>query len=137
MIKPIQKDIFFLGKKALPATKADIPVADDLLDTLRAHAHECVGMAANMIGVCKSIIAFDRDGVYMEMFNPKIVSHFGEYETEETCLSLTGARKTKRYQMITVRYQTRDAFKEKQEVFVGFTAQIIQHEIDHVNGIII
>ena len=136
MIRPIQKDIFFLRKKAEPATKADIPVADDLLDTLRAHSHECVGMAANMIGVNKSIIAFDRDGVYTEMFNPKIVSHFGEYETEESCLSLTGVRKIKRFQIITVCYQTR-LFKEKTETFMGFTAEIIQHEIDHLSGIII
>ena len=136
MIKPIQKDIIFLRKKAVPATKADVHVADDLLDTLRAHAHECVGMAANMIGVNKSIIAFDHEGTYMEMFNPKIISHFCEYETEENCLSLTGSRKTRRYQMITVRYQTRK-MEEKQGVFIGFTAEIIQHEIDHLNGIII
>ena len=118
MIRPIQKDIFFLRKKAEPATKADISVAD------------------NMIGVNKSIIAFDSDGVYMEMFNPKIVSHFGEYETEESCLSLTGKRKTKRFQIITVHYQTRQ-FKEKQDTFMGFTAEIIQHEMDHLSGIII
>lgn len=136
MVRPIQKDIFFLRKKATPATKADIAIANDLLDTLRAHAHECVGMAANMIGENKGIIAFDNDGIYTEMFNPVIVSHFGEYETEENCLSLTGSRKTKRYQMITVRYQTRK-MEEKQDVFTGFTAQIIQHEIDHLNGIII
>ena len=136
MVRPIQKDIFFLRKKATPATKADIAIANDLLDTLRAHAHECVGMAANMIGENKGIIAFDNDGIYTEMFNPVIVSHFGEYETEENCLSLTGSRKTKRYQMITVRYQTRN-MEEKQDVFTGFTAQIIQHEIDHLNGIII
>jgi peptide deformylase len=136
MVRPIQKDIFFLRKKATPATKADIAIANDLLDTLRAHAHECVGMAANMIGENKGIIAFDNDGIYMEMFNPVIVSHFGEYETEENCLSLTGSRKTKRYQMITVRYQTRK-MEDKQDVFTGFTAQIIQHEIDHLNGIII
>ena len=136
MVRPIQKDIFFLRKKATPATKADIAIANDLLDTLRAHAHECVGMAANMIGENKGIIAFDNDGIYTEMFNPVIVSHFGEYETEENSLSLTGSRKTKRYQMITVRYQTRK-MEEKQDVFTGFTAQIIQHEIDHLNGIII
>jgi peptide deformylase len=136
MVRPIQKDIFFLRKKATPATKADIAIANDLLDTLRAHAHECVGMAANMIGENKGIIAFDNDGIYTEMFNPVIVSHFGEYETEENCLSLTGSRKTKRYQMITVRYQTRK-MEDKQDVFTGFTAQIIQHEIDHLNGIII
>ena len=136
MVKPIQKDIFFLRKKAVPATAADISVADDLRDTLFAHAHECVGMAANMIGVNKSVIGFFHEGAYMEMFNPRIVSKLMPYETEEGCLSLTGTRKTTRHNLITVRYQNR-AFEEKQEVFTGFTAQIIQHEVDHLNGIII
>ena len=136
MIRPIQKDIFFLRKKALPATTADISVANDLRDTLTAHAHECVGMAANMIGVQKSVIGFFRDDKYMEMFNPRLVSKAMPYEAEEGCLSLTGTRKTTRYNLITVRYQDR-AFKEKQEVFTGFTAQIIQHELDHLDGIII
>ncbi len=137
MIRPICKDILLLGKKAAPATKADIPVADDLLDTLRASALSCVGMAANMIGIPKAIIAFrGDDGAYHEMFNPKIVSSFGEYETEEGCLSLTGVRKTKRHQMITVAYETRE-MKPKKESFVGFTAQIIEHEIDHLHGVII
>lgn len=136
MIRPIQKDIFFLRKKALPASVADIPVANDLRDTLFAHAHECVGMAANMIGVNKSIIGFFHEGTYMEMFNPCIVSKAMPYETEEGCLSLTGMRKTTRYHIITVRYRDR-TFREKQEVFMSFTAQIIQHELDHLNGIII
>ena len=136
MIRPIQKDIFFLRKKALPATDADLSVANDLRDTLLAHAHECVGMAANMIGVNKRIIGFFNEGVYTEMLNPRIVSKVMPYETEEGCLSLTGTRKTMRYNLITVRYQDR-AFKEKQEVFTGFTAQIIQHELDHLEGIII
>jgi peptide deformylase len=136
MIRPIQKDIFFLRKKAVPAGKADLGVADDLRDTLFAHAHECVGMAANMIGVNKSIIGFFHDGAYMEMLNPRIVSGLVPYEVEEGCLSLTGTRKMKRYNLITVHYQTR-TFEEKQEVFTGFSAQIIQHEIDHLNGIII
>ena len=136
MIRPIQKDIFFLRKKALPATAADLSVANDLRDTLLAHAHECVGMAANMIGVNKRIIGFFNEGVYTEMLNPRIVSKVMPYETEEGCLSLTGTRKTMRYNLITVRYQDR-AFKEKQEVFAGFTAQIIQHELDHLEGIII
>ena len=136
MVKPIQKDIFFLRKKAVPATATDISVADDLRDTLFAHAHECVGMAANMIGVNKSVIGFFHEGAYMEMFNPRIVSKLMPYETEEGCLSLTGTRKTTRHNLITVRYQNR-AFEEKQEVFTGFTAQIIQHEVDHLNGIII
>ena len=136
MVRPIQKDVLLLGKKAYPATARDISVANDLLETLRAHSDKCVGMAANMIGFNKSIIAFIHEGVYMEMFNPEIVSRFGEYETEEGCLSLSGTRKTKRNKMITVRYQTRN-FEERQSVFTGFTAQIIQHEIDHLNGIVI
>jgi peptide deformylase len=137
MIRPICKDIILLGKKSAKATAFDIPVANDLMDTLRANALSCVGMAANMIGVSKCIIAFQTDdGDYAEMFNPKIVSSFGEYETEETCLSLSGARKTKRYQIITVEYETLKMEKKK-DTFVGFTAQIIQHEIDHTNGIII
>jgi len=136
MIRPIQKDIFFLRKKALPATAADLSVANDLRDTLLAHTHECVGMAANMIGVNKNIIGFFNEGVYTEMFNPRMVARVMPYETEEGCLSLTGVRKTTRYNLITVRYQNR-AFEEKQEVFTGFTAQIIQHELDHLEGIII
>lgn len=136
MIRPIQKDVFFLRKKAVPATAKDISVADDLRDTLFAHAHECVGMAANMIGVNKSVIGFFEEGTYIEMFNPRIVSKFLSYEAEEGCLSLTGTRKTKRYNLISVKYQTRN-FEEKQEVFTGFTAQIIQHELDHLDGIII
>lgn len=136
MIRPIQKDIFFLRKKAVPATVSDISVANDLRDTLFAHMHECVGMAANMIGVNKSLIGFFHEGAYMEMFNPRIVSKLMPYEAEEGCLSLTGTRKTTRYNLITVRYQTRN-FVEKQEVFTGFTAQIIEHELDHLDGIII
>ena len=136
MIKPIQKDVFFLRKKAEPTTKKDISIADDLKDTLLAHAHECVGMAANMIGYNKQIIGFFHEGAYMEMFNPRLVSGVMPYETEEGCLSLTGVRKTMRYRMITVRYQTR-TFEEKQQMFMGFSAQIIQHEMDHLNGIII
>ena len=136
MVRPIQKDIVFLRKKAIPATATDISVANDLRDTLFAHAHECVGMAANMIGVNKSIIGFFHEGKYMEMLNPRIVSKFMPYDAEEGCLSLTGTRKTTRYNLITVRYQTRN-FVEKQEVFTGFTAQIIQHELDHLDGILI
>ena len=136
MVRPIQKDIFFLRKKAIPATATDISVANDLRDTLFAHAHECVGMAANMIGVNKSIIGFFHEGKYMEMLNPRIVSKLMPYDAEEGCLSLTGTRKTTRYNLITVRYQNR-ALEEKHEVFTGFTAQIIQHELDHLNGIII
>lgn len=136
MIRPIQKDIFFLKKKSDPATKKDIAIANDLKDTLLAHAHECVGMAANMIGCNKNIIGFFHENAYMEMFNPRIVSKAVPYETEEGCLSLTGVRKTTRYRMITVAYQTRN-FEEKQQMFMGFSAQIIQHEIDHLNGTII
>ncbi len=138
MVRPIMKDVLFLGRRAAPATKADIPVANDLLDTLRANAAGCVGMAANMIGIAKAIIAFrdEEKNTYREMFNPKITMKMGEYETEEGCLSLAGLRKTKRYEVIRVRYETRD-FKVKEEVFMGFTAQIIQHELDHLDGIII
>ncbi len=137
MIRPICKDIFLLSKKAAPATKADLAVANDLTDTLRAHTGACVGMAANMIGVPKAIIVFmDEADKIHEMFNPKIISSFGEFEAEEGCLSLLGTRKTKRFQMITVVYETRE-MKPKKETFVGFTAQIIQHEIDHLNGVII
>lgn len=138
MVRPIMKDVLFLRRKARPAVKADIPVADDLLDTLRANAAGCVGMAANMIGVNAAIIAFreEEKGGYREMFNPILVMKMGEYETEEGCLSLSGMRKTKRYEMIKVRYETRD-FKVKEELFMGWTAQIIQHELDHLSGIII
>ena len=136
MIRPIQKDIFFLRKRAVPATAADISIANDLRDTLFAHTHECVGMAANMIGVNKSIIGFFHNGIYLEMFNPRMISGCMPYETEEGCLSLTGIRKATRYNLITVKYQNR-AFQEKQEVFTGFSAQVIQHELDHLNGIII
>ena len=117
-------------------TASDIAVADDLRDTLLAHAHECVGMAANMIGVNKSLIGFFHEGAYMEMLNPRIVSKALPYEAEEGCLSLTGTRKTMRYNLVTVCYCTR-AFEEKQQIFTGFTAQIIQHELDHLNGIVI
>ena len=138
MVRPIMRDVLFLGRKAAPATKADISVADDLLETLRANAAGCVGMAANMIGVAKAIIAFrdEEKNTYREMFNPVLTMKMGEYETEEGCLSLTGLRKTKRYEVIRVRYETRD-FKVKEEVFMGFTAQIILHELDHLAGIII
>ena len=136
MIRPIQKDIFFLRKKAVPVGVGDLAIADDLRETLFAHAHECVGMAANMIGFNKSMIGFFHEGAYMEMLNPRMISKAMPYETEEGCLSLTGTRKTTRYNLITVRYQTR-SFEEKQAVFTGFSAQIIQHELDHLNGIII
>jgi len=122
--------------RAEPATPADLPVADDLLETLKAHKDGCVGMAANMIGVKKRIIAFDNDGKYMEMFNPEIIKKSGLYEAEEGCLSLDGTRKTKRWKSIKMQYQNRD-FQIRLKTFTGFTAQIIQHEIDHCDGIII
>ena len=137
MIQPIMKDPIFLAQKSAPATKEDLQVAQDLLDTLTAHKDGCVGMAANMIGVCRRIIAFDNQGTKMVMLNPKIVRQWGEYETEESCLSLLGGpRKTKRYQKIKVQYQTVD-FQTRLKTFSGWTAQIIQHEIDHCNGVLI
>ena len=136
MIQPIMKDPIFLGAKSVPATAEDLQVAKDLLDTLAAHREGCVGMAANMIGVRKRIIVFDSDGVDMVMFNPEIIKQEGLYETEEGCLSLPGVRKTKRYKKIKVQYQT-ETFQTRIKTFSGWTAQIIQHEIDHCNGILI
>ena len=136
MTREINKDTAILQLKAQAATADDIAVADDLLDTLRAHAEGCVGMAANMIGIPKAIIAFDNEGEYMEMFNPVITQKSGSYETEEGCLSLTGQRKTKRYQYIKVRWQDRQMVSHVKR-FSGWTAQIIQHEIDHLDGILI
>lgn len=137
MVKELVHDPIFLAQKSAPATKEDLPTAQDLLDTLAAHKETCVGMAANMIGVCKRIIAFDNGGSYMVMLNPEIIRAAGEYETEESCLSLLGGpRKTKRYQKIKVQYQTLD-FQTRLKTFEGWTAQIIQHEVDHCNGILI
>ena len=136
MIKQIVHDPFFLGQKSEEATKADIKTAKDLLDTLAANRAGCVGMAANMIGVRKRIIVFDNNGKDMVMMNPVIIEKAGEYETEEGCLSLAGIRKTKRFQFITVSYQDME-MKKKTEKFFGWTAQIIQHEIDHCSGILI
>ena len=136
MIQPIMKDLIFLAQKSAPATKEDFPVARDLLDTLVAHRDGCVGMAANMIGVLKRIIAFDNAGTYMVMLNPEIVKCAEPYEAEEGCLSLTGVRKTRRYRSIKVRYQN-EAFQVRNKTFTGWTAQIIQHEIDHCNGVLI
>lgn len=137
MVKELMHDPIFLGRKSEDATKEDLQTAQDLLDTLTAHADTCVGMAANMIGSCKRIIAFDNEGAYMVMLNPEIVRAAGAYETEESCLSLLGGpRKTKRYQKIKVRYQTLD-FQTRLKTFTGWTAQIIQHEIDHCSGILI
>ena len=136
MIQKIMRDEAFLSQKAEPATLEDLPVAQDLLDTLTAHKDGCVGMAANMIGVCKRIIVFDNDGTYMVMFNPEIIRKSSPYETEEGCLSLTGTRKAKRWQSIKVQYQN-EQFQIRFKTFTGWTAQIIQHEIDHCEGILI
>lgn len=136
MIRPVIHDPEFLSIPSVPATKDDISVADDLLDTLRANSDKCVGMAANMIGVSKNIIVFQDGGKYVEMFNPRIVRRIGSYETEEGCLSLSGSRKTTRYKTIKVEYETRE-FETKLKLFTDWTAQIIQHEIDHLNGTII
>ena len=136
MIRPIMKDIFFLNQRSEPATEADKQVAVDLLDTLKAHEEGCVGMAANMIGINKRIIVFDNEGNDMLMFNPVIVKKSGPYEAEEGCLSLAGTRKTKRYQSIKVQWQN-EAFQIRLKTFTGWTAEIIQHEIDHCDGIII
>jgi peptide deformylase len=136
MIREICKDEVFLAQKAELATADDLCVAQDLLETLEAHKEGCVGMAANMIGENKRIIAFDNEGTYMVMFNPEIVKQSGPYQAEEGCLSLAGTRKTKRYQNIKVQYQN-EKFQTRFKTFTGWTAEIIQHEIDHCNGIII
>ena len=137
MIRELMHDPLFLARSSQEATKEDLAVAKDLVETLQAHRETCVGMAANMIGVCKRIIAFDCDGSIMVMFNPVILKQTGEYETEESCLSLLGGpRKTKRCQKIKVQYQNED-FQTRLKTFEGWTAQIIQHEIDHCNGILI
>ena len=137
MVRELVHDPFLLARKSAPATKDDLEIAQDLLDTLLAHRETCVGMAANMIGQCKRIIVFDNGGVPTLMFNPEILKATGEYEAEEGCLSLLGGpRKTKRYQKIKVQYQT-ETFQTRLKSFEGWTAQIIQHEIDHCNGILI
>lgn len=137
MIKELVHDPIFLGQRSETATIMDLQTAKDLLDTLTAHKGTCVGMAANMIGVKKRIICFDNEGTFMTMFNPEILESSQVYETEESCLSLLGGpRKTKRYKKIKVQYQTVD-FKLHIKSFEGWTAQIIQHEIDHCNGVLI
>ena len=137
MVKEIVHDPIFLAGKSELATKEDLQVAQDLLDTLIANKDGCVGMAANMIGVRKRIIVFDNEGTYMTMFNPEIVKKSGLYDTEESCLSLLGGpHPCKRYQSIKVQWQTVE-FQTRIKTFTGWTAQIIQHEIDHCNGILI
>lgn len=136
MIKEINRDIFILSQKSVPATENDRQTGEDLLETLIANSERCVGMAANMIGVSKNIIAINDNSNYTVMYNPEILKADKAYETEEGCLSLDGVRKTKRYRKIKVRYLDKD-FKIKIKTYDGFTAQIIQHEIDHLSGIII
>lgn len=136
MVREIMKDEVFLAEASEKATAEDTEIARDLLETLEAHKAGCVGMAANMIGVRKRIIAFDNEGSYMVMFNPEIVKKSGAYEAEEGCLSFTGTRKTRRWQSIKVQYQN-EKMQIRLKTFTGWTAQIIQHEIDHCNGIII
>ncbi len=136
MIRDICRDETFLAQRAERAGLEDLETARDLLDTLAAHKESCVGMAANMIGVNKRIIAFDNEGEYMVMLNPVIVKQSGPYETEEGCLSLTGRRKTKRFQTIKVQWQN-EKLQTRLKTFTGWTAEIIQHEIDHCDGILI
>ena len=136
MVREICRDEAFLSQRAEPAMKDDLGTAQDLLDTLLAHKEGCVGMAANMIGVNKRIIAFENDGEYMVMFNPVIVKQSGAYETDEGCLSLTGTRKTKQVKVIKVQWQN-EKFQTRLKTFTGWTAEIIQHEIDHCEGILI
>jgi len=136
MIQPIMKDMIFLAQKSRPATEDDLPIAQDLLDTLEAHKNECVGMAANMIGQAVRIIVFDNEGTACIMINPELMKKAGPYETEEGCLSLEGKRKTQRYQVIRVKYQDMN-LRNKMTTFTGWTAQIIQHELDHLEGILI
>ena len=136
MIRDICKDETFLSQKAETAGPEDLQLAADLLDTLKHHRAGCVGMAANMIGVSKRIIAFDDEGTYMVMLNPEIVKRSGPYQAEEGCLSLTGTRQARRWRSIKVRWQN-EKFQERLKTFTGWTAQIIQHEIDHCEGIVI
>ena len=137
MVKELVHDPILLARKSQQATKEDLEAARDLLDTLKAHRETCVGMAANMIGVYKNIIAFDNDGTYMVMLNPVIVKASEAYEAMEGCVSLLGGpRKAKRFRKIKVKYQTTD-FQIRLKTFTGWTAQIIQHEIDHCSGILI
>ena len=136
MNKPIVKDIFFLGQRSEPATKADLPVAQDLKDTLQANAGRCVGMAANMIGIRKRIIVVNMGLVNKVMINPVLINRESPFETEEGCLSLEGVRKTTRYQNIEIEYLD-EGWKLHRQTYSGWIAQIIQHEMDHLEGTII
>ena len=135
MVREICRDTFFLAQKAAPAAADDLGAAQDLLDTLAAHRDGCVGMAANMIGVNKRIIAVDCDGAYLLMLNPVILKQSGAYEAEG-CLSLAGTRKTKRYRSIKVQWQN-EKLQTRIRTFTGWTAEIIQHEIDHCEGVLV
>ena len=137
MVKELMHDPIFLAQKSVPATAEDLDSVRDLLDTLEFHKDSCVGMAANMIGIARRIIVFDNEGTPMAMLNPEILKAAGAYEAEEGCLSLLGGpRKTKRYRKIKVRYQNLQ-LQTRIKTFTGWTAQIIQHEVDHCNGILI
>ena len=137
MVKEVVHDPILLGRKSEPATMDDLQTARDLMDTLAANKDSCVGMAANMIGACKRIIVFDNEGTYMTMFNPEIIKAAGQYDAQESCLSLLGGpRPCKRYQTIKVQWQN-EKFQTRIKTFTGWPAQIIQHEIDHCNGILI
>lgn len=136
MVREIVRDMFFLGRVSRPASEEDIPAARDLLDTLKANAGRCVGMAANMIGVDRRIIVFDSGAGCVLMFNPRIIKRAGEYTAEEGCLSLDGVRTAKRWRSVKVEWQDEN-FRTRIKTFEGLTAQIIQHEIDHCDGILI
>ncbi len=136
MVREIMKDTAFLSQKAEIAVAEDVSVAQDLLETLEAHRDGCAGMAANMIGINKRIIAFDNEGKYMVMFNLEIIKKSGPYQAQEGCLSLPGTRTAKRWKSIKVQYQT-ETFQTRFKTFTGWTAQIIQHEIDHCEGVLI
>ena len=138
MVRPIMRDVFFLAQPSETATKEDAGIAQDLLDTLRYHREHCVGMAANMIGVSKRVIVFEDEATSKHeiMYNPEIIERSGEFDVMEGCLSLVGKRPAKRYEHITVRFQDLQ-FKERTAKYSGWTAQIIQHEVDHLDGVII
>lgn len=136
MVQPIVKDVILLGQKSKPAEEKDLQTAQDLRDTLNAHADECVGLAANMIGVLKCVIAVDCEGETLVMLNPEILKASGAYKTEEGCLSLEGRRAVTRYKSIRVRWQN-EKMQTRIKNFTGWTAQIIQHEIDHCRGVIV
>lgn len=136
MVKPIMRDVFFLAQKSEPAAREDLQIGRDLQDTLQANREHCVGMAANMIGIRKNVIIVNMGMMDVVMFNPSITKREMPYETEEGCLSLEGVRKTIRYQKIEVEYYD-FAWKKQKQKLTGWTAQICQHEMDHLEGKII